>query len=67
MLFAAAVLAEWLLKPEINGAGRFIVCGIMITIGFTVLGAVVNLAANPKMLKYAKKIIRSRNSTKTDQ
>lgn len=67
MLFAAAVLAEWLLKPEINGAGSFIVCGIMITIGFTVLGAVVNLAANPKMLKYAKKIIRSRNSTKTDQ
>ena len=66
ILFAAAVLADRILKPDITGAGSFIIWGILLTLGFTVLGIAVNFAANPEMVRYAKKIIRSRKSARTD-
>ena len=66
ILFAAAVLADRILKPDITGAGSFIIWGILLTLGFTVLGIAVNFAANPEMIRYVKKIIRSRKSARTD-
>lgn len=65
ILFACAVAAGIFIDPAISGWGSFLLWCVIYTAAFTLLGAVMNIIANPQMLRYAKSILSQRN--KADQ
>ncbi|WP_297959796.1 polysaccharide biosynthesis C-terminal domain-containing protein [uncultured Ruminococcus sp.] len=60
LLFGCAVLTEKLIDFRINGFGTFLMWSAICLAAFTFMGAVLNIIANPKMLKYVKTIISQR-------